>query len=277
MELLTIGEFARFSRLSPKALRLYDELGLLPPAQVDPLTGYRRYSPDQLYQARIVGLLRELDMPLARIGAVLAMEPAAAAEEVGRYADELERRAGRSRQTAGYLINLLTGRDLPVYDVKVRDLPARGLLSVLRHVHADELGDFAGSTLACLHEAAPGMCGVEGLPFLVYHGAVNADSDGPVEVCRPVPEPDDDGWLSDLPGVVVRREAAHREAYIRLTKGESVEAVAVAALDALWRWLDEHGEEPAGNPRTVFFADLRTVRDDELAWDLAVPLKARQE
>ncbi|HEY6275200.1 MAG TPA: MerR family DNA-binding transcriptional regulator [Streptosporangiaceae bacterium] len=36
MEVLSIGEFARLSRLSPRALRLYDELGLLPPARVDP-------------------------------------------------------------------------------------------------------------------------------------------------------------------------------------------------------------------------------------------------
>ena len=50
MELLTIGAFAKASRLSPKALRLYDELGLLTPARVDPDTGYRRYAPEQLEQ-----------------------------------------------------------------------------------------------------------------------------------------------------------------------------------------------------------------------------------
>ena len=38
---MSIGEFAGRSRLSPKALRLYDELGLLPPAQVDDSSGYR--------------------------------------------------------------------------------------------------------------------------------------------------------------------------------------------------------------------------------------------
>ncbi|GAB2904611.1 hypothetical protein GCM10022245_45230 [Streptomyces mayteni] len=54
MGLLTIGAFAMASRLSPKALRLYDELGLLPPARVDPVTGYRRYAPEQLDQARLV-------------------------------------------------------------------------------------------------------------------------------------------------------------------------------------------------------------------------------
>ncbi|MFD8841544.1 MerR family DNA-binding transcriptional regulator, partial [Streptomyces pseudogriseolus] len=65
MELLTIGAFAKASRLSPKALRLYDELGLLTPARVDPDTGYRRYAPQQLEQARLVAWLRRLGMPRA--------------------------------------------------------------------------------------------------------------------------------------------------------------------------------------------------------------------
>jgi hypothetical protein len=48
MTLLTIGEFARASGLTPKALRLYDDLGLVVPTEVDPNTGYRRYAPEQL-------------------------------------------------------------------------------------------------------------------------------------------------------------------------------------------------------------------------------------
>jgi DNA-binding transcriptional MerR regulator len=48
LSLVSIGEFARLSRLSPKALRLYDELGLLVPAEVDAETGYRWYADTQL-------------------------------------------------------------------------------------------------------------------------------------------------------------------------------------------------------------------------------------
>ena len=73
MELMTIGAFARASRLSAKALRLYDELGLLPPARVDPASGYRFYAPAQLEQARLVAWLRRLDLPLARIREISAL------------------------------------------------------------------------------------------------------------------------------------------------------------------------------------------------------------
>ena len=41
MERMTIGEFAREAGLTPKALRLYDEMGLIVPADVDPVSGYR--------------------------------------------------------------------------------------------------------------------------------------------------------------------------------------------------------------------------------------------
>ena len=54
MDLLTISAFSRLTRLSRKALRLYDQLHLLPPAKVDPDTGYRWYGPGQLEQARHV-------------------------------------------------------------------------------------------------------------------------------------------------------------------------------------------------------------------------------
>ena len=52
--LLSIGVFARRSRLSMKALRLYDRLGLLTPAEVDESCGYRRYRESQLVSARLV-------------------------------------------------------------------------------------------------------------------------------------------------------------------------------------------------------------------------------
>ena len=84
-DLLTIGDFARAAGLTPKALRLYDDLGLLRPAEVDEHSGYRRYAPAQLEQARLVATLRLVGMPLARIQQVLDGSPAAAAREVEAY------------------------------------------------------------------------------------------------------------------------------------------------------------------------------------------------
>ncbi|MET7375564.1 MerR family transcriptional regulator [Micromonospora arida] len=85
MGLLTIGAFAQAARLTPKALRLYDQVGLLRPAAVDPESGYRLYDPAQLPLARLVAELRRIGMPLATIRVVCGLEPAAAAEAVTAY------------------------------------------------------------------------------------------------------------------------------------------------------------------------------------------------
>jgi protein phosphatase len=114
--LMTSGEFARASRLSPKALRLYDELGLLSPAEVDPVTGYRRYAPAQLEQARLVAWLRRLGMPLARIRALIAMPRAAAAADLAAYWRQAEAEQSAKRDLATFLIGYLTGRGTSMSD-----------------------------------------------------------------------------------------------------------------------------------------------------------------
>ena len=66
---ISIGEFARRSRLSLKALRLYDERGVLVPARVDQASGYRYYDTAQLDRARLVVMMRQLQLPLAAVKA----------------------------------------------------------------------------------------------------------------------------------------------------------------------------------------------------------------
>ena len=85
MGLLTIGAFARAARLTPKALRLYDELGVLPPAAVDPESGYRLYDPAQLERAQLIARLRGIGMPLVDIGVVCGLEPAEAAVAISTF------------------------------------------------------------------------------------------------------------------------------------------------------------------------------------------------
>jgi len=96
--LLSIGELAARSGLSPKALRLYDESALLVPRRVDPLTGYRSYGTDQVGRARLIAALRGLGMGLARIRVLCDLDGDAAATELRSWwrqeeADALSRAA----------------------------------------------------------------------------------------------------------------------------------------------------------------------------------------
>ena len=69
--LLTISAFARAVGLAPSTLRYYDEAGLLPPAEVDPQTGYRYYTPHLERRALLIGRLREVGAPVELMRAVL--------------------------------------------------------------------------------------------------------------------------------------------------------------------------------------------------------------
>lgn len=100
---VSIGDFARACGLSAKALRLYDEMGLLVPVEVDATTGYRRYSPEQLERARLVARLRLAGMPLGRIQVVADLPARSAAAELTSYWRQVEADTG----TAGRLIAAL--------------------------------------------------------------------------------------------------------------------------------------------------------------------------
>ena len=130
MQLLTIGAFARASRLSPKALRLYDDLGLLRPAHVDEASGYRFYSPDQLERARLVAWLRRVGMPLAKIAEVCDLPAPAAAAAVSDFLTLLEADLSERKGLALSLIAYLSGRETAV--------PASHL--TIRYAAASDIG-----------------------------------------------------------------------------------------------------------------------------------------
>jgi DNA-binding transcriptional MerR regulator len=95
-QLMSIGRFARLTGLTVKALRHYDELGLLPPAAVDPETGYRSYSSAQVGRAESIRLLRRLEVPLDDISMLIATEDPAVVRSV--LLDHQRRTALRSAE-----------------------------------------------------------------------------------------------------------------------------------------------------------------------------------
>jgi DNA-binding transcriptional MerR regulator len=87
--LLSIGAFAVSTGLSIAALRHYDEIGLFYPAVIDPDTGYRRYAPDQLDQARLICGLRAVGLPIDDIRAALGQRPSDVLSALGTHRERL--------------------------------------------------------------------------------------------------------------------------------------------------------------------------------------------
>ncbi|MGW1542536.1 MerR family transcriptional regulator [Streptomyces sp. NPDC002309] len=284
-ELLTIGAFAARARLSAKALRLYDRLGLLAPAYVDEASGYRYYRAGQVERARLVALLRRLDMPLARIAEVVEAEGTRAADRLAAYWADVEARVAEQRTLAAYLRGRLSGRSSEMYGkfvVETAEVPAHVVITESRHTLAHELPAWIGASLGRLEEAARECGGVVAAPFVIYHSEVSTESDGPVEACVPVADEAAARAWAERAGrahrATVRVEPARRLAYTRITKAQVAHPQILAAFEAVEEWTREKGLSYDGPCREVYFADWDSAGAEDPVCDVAFPVtKAAQE
>ncbi|MFF5959759.1 MerR family transcriptional regulator [Streptomyces luteogriseus] len=280
LELLTIGAFAARARLSAKALRLYDRLGLLAPAHVDEVTGYRYYRVGQAERARLVAMLRQLDMPLARIAEVVeAGDGARAAELLGAYWADVEARVAGQRTLAEYLRGRLSGRSSEMHGkfaVETVETPAQVVISEKRHTLADELPAWIGAALGRLEEAARECGGVAGVPYVAYHAEVSMESDGPVEACVPVADEAAARAWAERRGraweTAVRVEPARRLAYTRITKAQVAYPQILAAFEAVEEWMGARGLTATGPCRELYFADWAATGPGDPVCDVAFPV-----
>jgi DNA-binding transcriptional MerR regulator/effector-binding domain-containing protein len=127
---LPIGDFAKMTHLSVKALRHYHDVGVLEPAQIDQWSGYRFYDPDQIPVAQVIRRFRELGMPLEEVRAVLQ------APDVGSRNDvivaHLERMESQLAQTQAVVASLrsLLERPAPPVSVEYRSAGRARALAV---------------------------------------------------------------------------------------------------------------------------------------------------
>jgi DNA-binding transcriptional MerR regulator len=273
---MSIGEFAERSRLSPKALRLYGELGLLAPARVDEDSGYRYYDLSQLADARLIAALRQLQIPLAEIKTILELEPEQVAERIALHWEALESEHAAKRDLAHYLVERMQGKRPAMYEVKTRDIPVRSVLTLKRSVDGTPgAWSFGKEFLALLGDLdLPRIGGPEGAVYAIYWGEVNDDGDGPVEWCRPVPADLAQELAARVPELTLRTEPAHQEAFVELGSGLQIEAAHWQLVsESIRGWVDEHSAEPSDlGARIVYLADASTPKGQGPDCDFALPL-----
>jgi DNA-binding transcriptional MerR regulator/effector-binding domain-containing protein len=139
---LAIGDFAKMTHLSVKALRHYHDVGVLEPAQVDPWTGYRFYAPDQVPLAQVIRRFRELGMPLEEVKAVLRAPDVGVRNEV--IVAHLARMESQLAQTQAVVASLrsLLERPAPPVAVEYRSVPRARALAVRDVVTEAEVADW---------------------------------------------------------------------------------------------------------------------------------------
>jgi DNA-binding transcriptional MerR regulator len=268
--LLSIGEFARQARLTVKALRLYDEIGLLRPDDVDPSRGRRRYGAGQVRRARLIGMLRGADVSLAEIGLLLADLDASrdlATTRLDRHLTELEARHTSRRFLIRHIRAILREEDHPMFPIQTRHVPAQRVMSIQRRLRAPQTDAFVAEAKAAFADHLDGAPPAG--PFtLIFHGIVDHESDGPLEAILGCPE---DVQVTSLIGI--RTEPAHDEAFTTITKAQWDFPAILAAYDAV-----ACSSEAAARPgsqlscREVYLAEPEAVDDNGLICDIAFPL-----
>jgi DNA-binding transcriptional MerR regulator len=246
--LMSIGQFASASRLSLKALRLYDENGLLSPACVDPDTGYRSYSVGQLRSATLIRLLRAAGMPLVEIRRLLA-DPAVA--RIDEYEATLMDELADRQRLLGYVRRLL--KEEQMFEVSTKQVEEQRYVSRSKRVRVPELEPFIVSTIQTLSASHDGS----GPAFSLYHGEVNETDDGPVEVCLPTAAGD-------------RRLPAGEVAFT-IAGGDACRfPEIIGAYDAVAGWAKAAGRDLDGPPREIY---LSHPTADEPQMEIAWPLR----
>jgi DNA-binding transcriptional MerR regulator len=276
---MSIGEFAKKSRLSPKALRLYDELGLLAPARVDDDSGYRFYDAAQLERARLVAALRQLQMPLSEIKEILDLDdPSAAAGAIAEYWAVLEAEHSARRRLAAFLVDRINGKRSIMYEVNTREMPSRSVLCLKRNVTGHDQAWKLGKEFVGLMRSRPlpRIAGRTGAAFCIYWSEISEDSDGPLEWCRPIPDEQAAQLARQYPELNLRTEPAHREAFVSMGPGMEISAAQWQLVsESLHAWAEGQSIRPTDlGMRITYLAGNPPDETRGPDCDFAVPFQA---
>jgi len=268
MNLVPIGRFSEMTRLSIKALRLYDEIGLLPPAHVDASSGYRYYALSQANAAEAVRILRAVDMPLEEIKTVLdADNDELVHKTLLAHRERLAERLATQERMLAYLESLIKreGGIMP-YEVGIEEVDPMTILATRLHTSLARIGEDIPQGFGTLM-AAMGKLGVQpvGAPLIVYHDIIDEQTDGDIEVSVPIAS------VIDGKGDVYGRELEGGTVATTVHQGPYQEIA--PAYHTIIGWISEHGHEIAGPPREIYLNDPQQVPEQDLMTRIEFPVR----
>lgn len=265
---IPIGQFSQMTRLSVKALRLYDGNGLLPAARVDPASGYRYYEPAQANVAEAIRVLRSVDMPLDEIKAVLAADtPEAVHKQLAVHRERLAERLAADERMLNYLEALIErGGGVMPYTVQVDEVAPQLVAATRFRTDLNRIGGDIGAGFGRLVQVLGGEGSQPiGSPFVVYHDVIDEETDGDVEICIPI-----SGAITGN-GDVASREFDGGTVAFTVHHGPYQEVG--PAYHTLTAWIAEHEHEVTGPPREVYVNDPQSVPPEDLVTRVEFPVR----
>ena len=271
--MFSIGEFARLGTVSVRTLRHYDEIGLLPPAKVDPATGYRAYSAEQLQLLNRIVALKELGLSLAQArqlvdGITLEELQGMLMLRRAQLEQELEEHRSQLLGVEARLRYIAREGAMPADDIVVKKIPAMGVVTIAGPAPA-----FGPENIVpVVNRSAEqfDQLGIRGLvkaagPYMIFYEHDNY-TDVTVFLALPVAE-----HPAELPPPAQYLVLPEIEAAVAVRNGLAADIFPMVYHDLL-RWAEEHGYEAYGPGREIWVNEVDDIADvDQQVFEIQLP------
>jgi effector-binding domain-containing protein len=266
---MQIGDFSKLSMVSVKALRYYDEIGLLKPERVDQFTGYRHYSAVQLSKLNRIIALKAMGLSLDEVAKLLRDDvPTASILDLlhakqAEIKQRLGEEAARLTRVEEWLKEAEKEGKMPDFHIVIKKVKPQKVLSIRRvlasYSRISELFNAIGPYLGQVH--AP----VKGAPFAIYHDHEFKEGDVDVELAFPL-------WKDvkatgefksyELPGYDVVATLVYKGPFEGISE----------PYNALMKWVEANGYHIAGPNREVYMSDPAKTKPEDYVTEIQMPV-----
>jgi len=268
--MLSIGNFSLITRLTQKALRYYEEKGLLQPAKRE-ITGYRWYSFDQIATGLLLRRLSDSGFSIEDMRELLEMmeigDPSGFEDIVKRRVRAIDAQVASLEAIKGTLVK---GMRMEVFDL-MNDEPTVKEIPALRVISKTDVGTYAEVTPRLIGELFSILMGpqgrqarIAGPPMAIYHDEEYKETDATVEMAIPI-----SGRIEAEEGVEIRTIPAMK-VMTAIHKGPYNQVG--AAWGRLFKHLETNGIMPAGKARELYLNDPNETSETELLTEVQVPI-----
>lgn len=268
-----IGEFSKMSKMTIKALRYYDEIGLLKPETTDELTGYRFYTTDQLIRLHKIQSLRQVGLSIDEIKLIMSGGAAARILEARRI--EILSELEEHRSQLSRIEFILQGKEEEFfmnYVATVKELPECIVYSKKMTIpNYDAYFEILPALGEQVKEKYPDLkCVVPEYCFIIYHDGEYKEKDIHVEYCEAVDkmELDFDGIVFKKMEPVTAVSVMHRGPYSELSQ----------AYAYAFKWIEENNYTIADSPRESYIDGIWNKESDaDWLTELQVPITKKNQ
>ena len=254
-----IGDFSRLSRISVKALRYYDEIGLLKPVEVDRFTSYRYYSADQLPRLNYIVALKDMGLSLEEITTLVnnSLTPTQMKDVFILKKGDLQRRLQEEQRRLDQVEKLLMRIEkegtMPDYQVTIKKLEPMLVASVRDTLPTyGDCGPLFGEIYKYL--AKKFVFKTAGQAMMLIHDAEYKEHDVDIEIAVPINKKikeSDRVKVYELPAVEQAACTIHKGPYTTISE----------AYNAIMSWCEANGCEPASPCREIYFTNPNDLKD----------------